>query len=54
MVSSQIHVQQFIVIWWQAMKLQQGEISLEFELRANIVSDTGPWAMFIDTLWSHY
>ena len=28
------HVQKFIAIWWPAIELQQGEVSLEFELRA--------------------
>ena len=27
------HVQKFVAIWWPAMELQQGEISIEFELR---------------------
>ena len=28
------HVQKFVAIWWPATELQQGEISIEFELRA--------------------
>ena len=28
------HVQKFVVIWWPATELQQGELSIEFELRA--------------------
>ena len=27
------HVQKFVVIWWPAKELQQGEVSMEFELR---------------------
>ena len=36
------HVQTFVAIWWPATELQQGEVSIEFELRAKIVSETGP------------
>ena len=28
------HVQEFVAIWWPAMELWQGEVSIEFELRA--------------------
>ena len=28
------HVQKFVAIWWPATELQQGEFSIEFELRA--------------------
>ena len=28
------HVQKFVAIWWSATELQQGEVSIEFELRA--------------------
>ena len=28
------HVQKFVAIWWPAMELQQGEVSIKFELRA--------------------
>ena len=28
------HVQKFVAIWWPATELQQGEVSIEFELRA--------------------
>ena len=34
--------------------MTSNEISIEFELRANIVSETGPGAMLIDPLWSYY
>ena len=34
-----------VAIWWPATELQQGEISIEFELRAKIVSETGPWTL---------
>ena len=30
------HVQKFVAIWWPATELQQGEVSIEFELRAKI------------------
>ena len=29
------HVQNFVAIWWPATELQQGEVSIEFELQAN-------------------
>ena len=28
------YVQKFVAIWWPAKELKQGEISIEFELRA--------------------
>ena len=28
------HVQKFVAIWWPVTELQQGEVSIEFELRA--------------------
>ena len=36
------HVQKFVAIWWPTMELQQSEVSIEFELRAKIVIETGP------------
>ena len=36
------HVQKFVAIWWPATELWQGEVSIEFELRAKNVSETGP------------
>ena len=36
------HVQNIVAIWWQATELQQGKVSIEFELRAKIVNETGP------------
>ena len=36
------HVQKLVAILWPATELQQGEFSIEFELRAPIVSETGP------------
>ena len=41
------HAQKFVAIWWPATELHQGEISIEIELRAKIVSETGPWSMSI-------
>ena len=50
------HVQNFVVIWWPGMKLQQGEISIEFDLRAKVVNERaseldhhcfGPWPIGI-------
>ena len=38
------HVQIFVAIWWPATELWQGEVSIEFELRAKTVSETGPMA----------
>ena len=31
------HVQKFVVIWWPATELQQGEFSIEFELHAKML-----------------
>ena len=47
------HGQKFVVNWWPAIELQQGEMSFEFELRAKIVSETAPaghhktWTVYI-------
>ena len=38
------HVQIFVAIGWPAAELLQGKDSIEFELRAKIVSETGPRA----------
>ena len=38
------HVRKFVSIWWPATELRQPEVSIEFELRAKIVSETGPWS----------
>ena len=46
------HVQKFLAIWWPATELQQSEVSIEFELRAKIVSETGP-RIFIVTVLTH-
>ena len=35
-------VQKFVAIWWPAMELQQGDVSIKFELGQKIVSKTGP------------
>ena len=35
-------MQKFVAIWWPATELQQGELSIEFELRRKIVNETGP------------
>ena len=35
------HVQTFVAIWRTGAELQQGEVSIEFELRSKIVSETG-------------
>ena len=37
-----VRVQQFVVMWWPTMELQQGEVSIEFELLTKIVSEMGP------------
>ena len=39
------HVQKFVAIWWPATELWQGEISIEFELRAKNRYWNGPWAL---------
>ena len=36
------HVQKFIAISWSATEWQQGEICIEFEIRAKIINETGP------------
>ena len=37
------HVRKFVAIWWPATELQQGEVSIEFELCGQkIISETGP------------
>ena len=38
------HVQKFVAIRWPATELWQGEVSIEFDMRAKKVSETGPWA----------
>ena len=39
------HVQKIVAIWWPATELWQGEVSLEFELRAKNGSWNGPLAI---------
>ena len=34
------HVQKVVAVWWPAKELWQGEISIEFELRAGLVIGT--------------
>ena len=36
------HVQKFVAIWWPVTELQQGEISMEFELRVKNRKWNGP------------
>ena len=56
------HVQTFVAICWPATELWQGEVSIEFELQAKSVSETGPscvtgqnvsisWSEFVLILW---
>ena len=44
------HVQKFVAIWWPATELQQGEVSIEFELRQKIVSETDMVFKMVDIL----
>ena len=53
------HVQIFVAIWWPAMELQQGTVSIKFELRAKNHSWNGPldkwvilWGLSINRTWS--
>ena len=41
------HVQKLVAIWWPATELQQGEVSIEFELRAKNRYQNGPRGPFI-------
>ena len=43
-------VQQFVAIWWPATELQQGEISIEFELRAKYRWWNRPFASHSTTI----
>ena len=48
------HVQQFVAIWWPAAELHQGEVSIEFELRAKNASETGSRTIYwivIGRIW---
>ena len=44
-------VQQIVAIWWPATELQQAEVSIEFELRANIVSETSLLSKFFQSVY---
>ena len=43
------HVQKFVAIWLPATELQQGEVSIEFELRA--ISSNGPVTCGLHYKW---
>ena len=36
------HMRKFVAIWWPTMALQEGEVPIEFELRAKILNEAGP------------